>query len=102
MFLMCLVRSIRPVPLKFLYFNSPVIFCEDYYYLSEYCVSCDKVLLLLSHDSFSGSTEILGRGIQKRKAMVQRANKSVEQHAPIILYVNKKSVLRQTRRYSPF
>ena len=44
----------------------------------------------------------LRRRTQIRKAMVQSANKSVEQQAPTVSYVNKKSILRQPRRYSPF
>jgi hypothetical protein len=54
------MRSIRPFPLKFLYFDALVIFCEEYNYLSKYCISCDEVLLLFSHVSFSVSTENWG------------------------------------------
>ena len=90
MFLMRLVRSIRPVPLKFLYFDTLVIFCEEYYYLSEYCVSCDDVLLLLSHVSFSGSTENWGfesrKGKQWYKAPTNRWNSTLR-----LFYTSTKS-----------
>jgi hypothetical protein len=47
--------------------ETTIIFCEEYNYLSKCCISCDEVLLLLSHVSFSGSTENWGVELRKGK-----------------------------------